>query len=85
MAKRIIHAVHDRDLEKLLESLDLLEDVRAGKVHCYLCKRIVTLDNLGCIFPEQKEIRICCDKPECFFKASRRLEGLRKKLGTGKP
>lgn len=85
MVERIIHAVHDRDLEKLLESLNLQEDVRAGKVQCYVCKHTITMDNIGCIFPEQREIRFCCDKPECFLEASRRFEGLRKKLGPSEP
>jgi hypothetical protein len=79
MVEQKIHAVHDRDLEKLLKSLNLLEDLLAGKIECYLCKCKITMNNLGFIFPEKGEIRICCDKPDCFFERIHKSEGLQEK------
>ena len=73
MTERRIHAVHDRDLEKLLESLKLLDDLRAGKIKCSECACVVSEENLGFLYPYEGKIRICCDKPDCFYNATKKL------------
>lgn len=73
MTEKIIHAVHDRDLENLLRSLNLLDDLRAGKIKCNECQCEVSEDNLGFIYPYEGKIRVCCDKPGCFYNAVKKL------------
>lgn len=64
-----ISAVHEKDLEELLKSLNLLEQVKNGLVNCKFCGTKITLDNLQCIYPKDNEIVFCCDKINCFEQA----------------
>jgi len=73
MIEKKIHAVHDRDLEKLLESLHLLNDLRKGKIKCSECECEVSEENLGFLYPYEGKIRVCCDKPACFYNAVEKL------------
>ena len=73
MTEKRIHAVHDRDLENLLRSLKLLDDLRAGKIKCSECDCIISEENLGFLYPYAGEIRVCCDKPDCFYNARRKI------------
>ena len=62
-----LKAVHDQDLEDLLASLNLLEDIKDGKRRCDICGAPLTLDNLGAIFPlEGSRIGLACDEPTCI-------------------
>ena len=81
MTERQIHAVHDRDLEKLLESLKLLNDLRAGKIKCGECQCAVSEENLGFLYPYEGKIRICCDKADCFYNATKKLSAENLKAG----
>lgn len=60
-----VSAIHDDDLSRFLESLGLLEKLRAGQLTCHFCKTAVSESNLHAVFPFQRTIRIACDKPEC--------------------
>jgi hypothetical protein len=64
--RQAIKAVHERDLEKVLEDLGLLEHVKSGKAKCDICGDPLNLDNLLCIFPTEGRIGLCCDQPECY-------------------
>jgi len=69
MTEKRIHAVHDSDLENLLQGLNLLDDLRAGKIKCNECKCEISEENLGFLYPFEGKIRVCCDKPACFYNA----------------
>jgi hypothetical protein len=64
-----ISAVHEKDLKELLSSLNLLEEVNEGHIHCKFCDTVITLENLQCIYPKGDEIVFCCDKIGCFEQA----------------
>jgi hypothetical protein len=64
-----IKAVHDRDLEGLLESLGLAETVKAGHARCHFCGETLTLDNLQAILPIGDRIGLTCGKPGCIEQA----------------
>ncbi len=68
MAKIAIKAVHDSDLEKFLAKLGLLNKIKEGKIRCSICGDVITLDNFLCIYPEEGQIRVCCNKRDCYEK-----------------
>lgn len=66
--ERKIYAVHDRDLKKFLGNLGLLDKVEKGEIKCPACQCVITLENLGFVYQSEGEIRICCDKLDCFYR-----------------
>jgi len=68
MRKETIYAVHDRDLEVFLKSIGLLEKITNGEIKCVECDTVITLENIGFIFPSKEKIEICCDSPKCYHK-----------------
>jgi len=67
--KHEINAVHENDLPSLLESLGLLESVKNGLILCHFCSKVITLENLNCLYPKDGEIKFCCDNLECYRKS----------------
>lgn len=61
-------AVHDKDLEKLLRSLNVYDDVIDGKFKCLFCNNKITLDNIDSIVPYNNSVQFTCDKSECHLK-----------------
>lgn len=61
-------AVHDNDLENLLKSLGVYDDVVLGKFECLFCKKKITLDNIDSIVPHNNSVQFTCDEPECHLK-----------------
>lgn len=66
MDKGEIQAVHDDDLEILLKSLGVFEDIINGKKKCDFCDAVITLDNIQCVFPREGEICFCCTEEGCY-------------------
>jgi len=66
LKRKVLPAVHEHDLERLLSSLDLLEAVRSGKVKCAICGDRVDLNNFQCVYAEDEEIKVCCSKLPCY-------------------
>lgn len=64
-----ISAVHDEDVEELLNSLDLLHQFNEGLIVCKFCGEKITYTNFQCIYPKDNEIIFCCDKIKCFEQA----------------
>lgn len=63
MNKHKINAVHDDDLEKLLEKLGLLDKIKSGQIKCKFTGTIISLNNLYSIFPQSGSIKVVCDSP----------------------
>jgi hypothetical protein len=74
MEKHTIRAVHEQDLEKLLESLGLTELMIKGELRCGICGSIVNLDNLLCIYPSSDKVKVCCKNQECYKGVLRETE-----------
>ena len=68
MSKVAIKAVHDSDLEKFLAKLNLLEKIKKKELRCSICGEIITMENLVCVYPENGEIKVCCNERECYEK-----------------
>jgi hypothetical protein len=66
--KHVIHAVHDLDLDELLRNLGLLEPLKNGELRCNICGCQVNRKNLGCLYPNENDVRICCIKLSCLEK-----------------
>ena len=75
MARQLsrIRAVHASDLDALLHALGIADDLARGALLCRACGAQVIRDNLGCVYPEGNEIRICCERPSCLADAMRRV------------
>lgn len=68
MERITIKAVHDKDLEKFLAKLGLLEKIKRGELRCSICGEIITLENFFCVYPEEGKIKVCCNRRECYEK-----------------
>ena len=66
MIKRKLNAVHDNDLNKLLNNLGLMEKLYEGRLKCKFSGTIITFENLYSIFPESGDIKLVCDSPEAI-------------------
>lgn len=69
-----VSAVHDDDLNELLHSLNVYDDVVNQKYHCLFCNKLITLSNIDSIVPYDGEVQFTCDKQDCHL----RLLGWRK-------
>lgn len=61
-----LKAVHDDDVVDFLKSLNCYEDIISGKIHCFNCKNVITLENFQCVFPLDRKISFCCSDDECY-------------------
>lgn len=61
-------AVHDKDLENLLKSLNVYDDVVNHKCTCLFCRNIITLDNIDSIVPYEQTVQFTCDNTDCHTK-----------------
>jgi hypothetical protein len=66
MDKREILAFHEQNLEEFLEKLELLEAFKNKKLKCSICDKVITKENLGCIYPENGKIKVCCSDLKCL-------------------
>lgn len=72
--KTKLKAVHDNDLEGLLDSLGLSSKLKAGELKCAFCKEIMTIENLHSIFPDSGSIKLTCSNPDCVKLLMARME-----------
>jgi len=63
--KQEVDSVYDKDLEKILDGLGLLNKFKSGKLKCKFCHDTISLNNLHSFFPEAGKIRFICDKSNC--------------------
>lgn len=73
LIKENIQAVHEQDLEKILEGLDLLDKFKHGELKCNFCRSRITFDNLHSFFPQSGDIKFVCTNSNCFRKLSKLL------------
>jgi len=66
--KKEIKAVHERDLDILLNKISEKDDFHAGKIGCKFCKDVITKENLYSLFSESGSVKFICDKPLCIAK-----------------
>ena len=60
-----IPAIHDHDLETILNDLGILDKVASGEILCSICGTPLTLDTIEGLYIEGTELKFCCQKIEC--------------------
>ena len=71
-----VKAVHDSDLQKLLQDIGLLDKLICGELICAFCGYSVDLDNLGTIFPYDDDIKVTCDSSKCVWEITNRRSAI---------
>ncbi|MCK4297434.1 MAG: hypothetical protein KAW56_00330 [Candidatus Marinimicrobia bacterium] len=66
MKKYEINAVFEHDIINVLKSLEIYENILSGKFHCSFCNKVITIENIHSIFPEDENIMFCCNDSECI-------------------
>jgi len=64
--KSKILAVHENDLEKLLISLNLINDLKEGRISCNTCGKKINLNCIGGLKKQKGSVIIFCDKFHCI-------------------
>lgn len=72
-AKERVDAVHDVDLQSLLRSLGLADDLADGELSCEFCRTPIHLDAVGAIFPNGRTISVVCDSARCMARLTAAL------------
>lgn len=68
LPKKDLEAVHKQDIKTLLENWGLFGDFEAGKIKCRFCSAVISQNNFGAIFSEDKQIFFACSKLDCLAK-----------------
>jgi len=63
---RVLQAVYDEDLDGLLQSLGLRQDLDNGNLRCFCCGAVLKRETVGCLFPFEGSIHLCCEAPPCM-------------------
>jgi hypothetical protein len=69
-----LQAVHDDDLEQVLQSLGVYNDFVHGRLRCAFCKDVITLQNLHSLFPDSGAVKASCTKPDCVRQLIARMD-----------
>ena len=64
-AKHVIKAVHEMDVEGILERFGQLEELKNGTYQCIICMQTLTLENLGSLKRVGEKLVFSCDKIAC--------------------
>jgi len=76
----VIKAIHDTDLEKVLKKLGLYERLLRGELRCAICGRLLTSENLGGLYRENREIKLVCERIQCLVEAAEKVMLARQSL-----
>lgn len=71
--KENIKAIHDDDLEMMLDKLGILKKYRNGELKCNACKSEITFHNLHSLFVDSGNIKFICDNTACIRQLSKLL------------
>ena len=72
-------AFYEEDVEAIAKKLKLYDEIKSGKMKCFICGRKVTFENLGAFLKTGDGVKVVCDNTECLFKAMRIAEELKGK------
>ncbi|OGW56321.1 MAG: hypothetical protein A2Z09_02165 [Nitrospirae bacterium RBG_16_43_8] len=74
LPKERVRAVHDQDLENILDGLGILNKFKRGELTCKFCKNTISFGNLHSIFPQSGDIKFACDESDCVRNLYKLLE-----------
>ena len=78
--KKEMKAVHERDLDNLLDKLSLRDEFHAGNVKCKFCKDVIARDNIYSLIRESGSVNFICDKPRCISEFMLHMENKKQNL-----
>lgn len=64
--KRLIRAVHERDLDEFLQEAGLLDDLEAGRLRCAHCGEILTRNDISRFVVRKKVALVLCSRLLCY-------------------
>jgi len=64
----IIKGIYEKDLERLLNELGMLEKLNTGEISCIFCGKKINKDNFGGIIRLKGNLELFCDQIECYIK-----------------
>jgi hypothetical protein len=66
MDKHRMSAIHDKDLDALLDELGIKSKLRNGRLRCAICDSTVTPENLGAFYYDSGQVRVLCNEIGCL-------------------
>lgn len=66
--KIVLRAIYEKDVEKFLGKVGLLEEIKSGDISCSFCGETMTIANFGGILRKKEKLRFFCDRIECYVK-----------------
>lgn len=63
--EKSLKAVHENDLDNLLEKIGKKADLEVGNLKCKFCDTKITKENLYSILPESGTFNFICENSEC--------------------
>jgi len=66
--RKILRAVYEKDIEKFLKSLGILEDIKNGRFSCHFCNEKVYFENFGGLIRIRGNLEFFCEKIECYLR-----------------
>jgi hypothetical protein len=64
--KETFQALHPVDVETFFEGLNLLQDIKAERIRCYVCGDTISVDNFRAVTRKKGELRFACSKQACL-------------------
>jgi len=73
--RKKLPAFHERELDEILQTFDLLNLMEKGELLCSICDSVITKDIFGCIYlNSNNEIRTACSNPYCLEKVPQEMK-----------
>ena len=74
MKREKINAVHQHDLDRLLTSLGIYDQLIERKLRCSICGTTITKENFLCVYSHEGELQVCCERLECYQEVLKKRE-----------
>ena len=68
--REVLQAVHDEQLVKFLQNINVYDRIITGDCKCKFCKKTISIDNIHMVFPESKQVKFVCDNLSCVAQMS---------------
>lgn len=63
-----------KELQRILDRLGLLEQMRNGELECWFCNETMSEQNFGAIFLVENVVRVSCSNPRCLEQIPKVIE-----------
>jgi len=63
-----IKAIYEKDIERILMNLNILDALKAGSINCRFCSKTISLYDFGGIVRISNKLEVFCDQANCYVK-----------------